>query len=152
MGFDLLIAGGTDNRLFSDDLLSCMVEVRVEQTLDQPTRFAVRFQDDIEDGKLKKASVPELKVGEIVTIAVDRGEDQYAELRQIVRKVRNRMPNTYQLIFIPMGQVWKLDHASDEFQNIRYVKENGALINASIADYTNPPALKQLLEEKIPLN
>lgn len=77
MGFDLLIAGGTDNRLFSDDLLSCLVEVRVEQTLDAPTRFAVRFQDDIEDGKLKKASVPELKVGEIVTIAVDKGQDQY---------------------------------------------------------------------------
>lgn len=87
-----------------------------------------------------------------VVIAADRGDDKYAELRRIVRKVRNRMPETYQLIFTPMGQVWKLDHASDEFQNIRSVKENGALINASIADYTNPPALKQLLEEKVPLN
>jgi hypothetical protein len=77
MGFDLLIAGGTDNRLFGDDLLSCVVEVRVEQTLDQPTRFAVRFQDDIEDGRLKKASLPELQIGQLVTIAVDRGQDQY---------------------------------------------------------------------------
>lgn len=78
MGFDLLLAGGPDNRLFGDDLLSCLVEVRVEQTLDQPTRFAVRFQDDIEDGRLTKASVPQLQVGELVTIAVDRGEDRYA--------------------------------------------------------------------------
>ncbi len=77
MGFDLLLAGGTDNRLFSDDLLSCLVEVRVEQTLDQPTRFAVRFQDDIEDGKLKKASLPELQIGQMVTIAVDAGQDSY---------------------------------------------------------------------------
>jgi hypothetical protein len=77
MGFDLLMAGGPDNRLFGDDLLSCLVEVRVEQTLDQPTRFAVRFQDDIEDGKLKKASVPELQLGQLVTIAVDRGGDRY---------------------------------------------------------------------------
>lgn len=77
MGFDLLIAGGPDNRLFADDLLSCVVEVRVEQTLDQPTRFAVRFQDDIEDGKLVKAGVGELQIGQLVTIAVDRGEDRY---------------------------------------------------------------------------
>ncbi|WP_296425907.1 hypothetical protein [Yoonia sp.] len=78
MGFDLLLAGGTDNRLFSSDLLSCIVEVRVEQTLDQPTRFAVRFQDDIEDGRLKKAGLPELQIGQIVSITVDRGNDQYA--------------------------------------------------------------------------
>jgi hypothetical protein len=77
MGFDLLIAGGPDNRMFSDDLLSCLVEVRVEQTLDQPARFAVRFQDDIEDGKLKKASLPELQIGQLVTIVVDRGQDRY---------------------------------------------------------------------------
>lgn len=77
MGFDLLLAGGTDNRLLSGDLLSCVVEVRVEQTLDQPTRFAVRFQDDIEDGKLVKAGLPELQIGQLVTIAVDRGQDSY---------------------------------------------------------------------------
>ena len=77
MGFDLLIAGGTNNRLFSDDLLSCVVEVRVEQTLDQPTQFAVRFQDDVEEGRLKKASLPELQIGQLVTIAVDKGGDQY---------------------------------------------------------------------------
>jgi hypothetical protein len=78
MGFDLLIAGGTDNRIFGEDLLACLVEVRVEQTLDQPTRFAVRFQDDIENGQLKKAGLPELQVGQILTILVDKGEDKYA--------------------------------------------------------------------------
>lgn len=78
MGFDLLIAGGTGNRIFSEDLLGCLTEVRVEQTLDQPTRFAVRFQDDIKDGQLQKAALPELQVGQMVTIAVDKGRDQYA--------------------------------------------------------------------------
>lgn len=78
MGFDLLIASGTDNRIFSEDLLACLIEVRVEQTLDQPTRFAVRFQDDIQDGKLVKAGLSELKVGQILTIMVDKGEDKYA--------------------------------------------------------------------------
>lgn len=78
MGFDLLLAGGEDNRLFSDDLLSCLVEIRVEQSLDQPSRFAVRFQDDIEGGKLKKTGLPELQLGQIVTVVVDRGNGQYA--------------------------------------------------------------------------
>jgi hypothetical protein len=77
VGFDLLIAGGTDNRLFGDDLASCVVEVRVEQTLDQPTQFAIRFQDDIENGKLKKAGVAQLQLGELVTVAVDGGNDRY---------------------------------------------------------------------------
>ena len=66
MGFDLLLAGGPDNPLFADDLLACLVEVRVEQSLDQPTRFAVRFQDDIENGALIKAGLPELQIGDLV--------------------------------------------------------------------------------------
>jgi hypothetical protein len=78
MGFDLLLGGGPDNRLFSEELLSCLVEVRVEQSLDGPSRFAVRFQDDLEDGKLKKPGLAELQVGQIVSIVVERGTGQYA--------------------------------------------------------------------------
>lgn len=78
MGFDLLLAGGPDNRLFGDDLLSCLVEVRVEQALDVPTRFAIRFQDDIQDGKLKKTGLAELQLGQVVAIVTDRGRGRYA--------------------------------------------------------------------------
>jgi hypothetical protein len=74
MGFDLVIAGGPENRLFPEELMACLVEVRVEQTLDEPTRFAIRFQDDIVDGALRKASVPELQVGREVAVAVRAGD------------------------------------------------------------------------------
>ena len=78
MGFDLLLAGGPGNTLFPGDLLSCLVEARVEQSLDEPTRFAVRFQDDIVDGKSQKAGLPELKIGTLLTIAVSKGNgDDY---------------------------------------------------------------------------
>jgi len=78
MGFDLLLAGGPGNTLFPGDLLSCLVEARVEQSLDEPTRFAVRFQDDIVDGKSQKAGLPELKIGALLTIAVSKGNgDDY---------------------------------------------------------------------------
>ena len=70
MGFDLKLAGGPENRLFDPDLMACLVEVRVEQSLDAPTRFAIRFQDDIVDGALRKASAPDLQVGRDVTVAV----------------------------------------------------------------------------------
>lgn len=73
MGFDLLLAGGTGNTLFSEELLGCLVEARVEQSLDDPTKFAVRFLDDLEDGALIKPRLPELQVGEMITIVVSGG-------------------------------------------------------------------------------
>lgn len=87
MGFDLLIASGTGNQILKPELLGCLVEVRVEQKLDEPTKFAVRFLDDIvsdddggnlRKGQLMKPQLPELKVGEIITIAVNKDEGDYA--------------------------------------------------------------------------
>ena len=87
MGFDLLIASGTANQILKSDLLGCVVEVRVEQKLDEPTKFAVRFLDDIVDddsqgglraGQLMKPQLPELKIGEIITIAVNKDDGEYA--------------------------------------------------------------------------
>jgi hypothetical protein len=87
MGFDLLIASGTANKILGEDLLGCVVEVRVEQTLDAPTKFAVRFLDDIvsddaegglRKGQLMKPQLSELKIGEILTIAVNKDEEEYA--------------------------------------------------------------------------
>ena len=86
-----------------------------------------------------------------LVMMADRQEDQYAELRRIVRKVRNRLPNTYQLVFIPMGEIWKLDSNGEEFGNIRSIQENSALINASIQDYSQPQSILRLLQEKAPL-
>ncbi len=75
MGFDLVIASGEDNRIMGDPLLGCLVEVRVEQKLDEPTKFAVRFLEDIQDGQPQKARQPELKLEQIITIAVRDGDD-----------------------------------------------------------------------------
>ena len=51
MGFGAIIASGANNTFLRDDLLDCLTEVRVEQFLDEPTRFALRFQEDIRDGE-----------------------------------------------------------------------------------------------------
>ncbi|MEP6266141.1 MAG: hypothetical protein ABJ139_02275 [Paracoccaceae bacterium] len=87
MGFDLLISSGAANMILSEDLLGCVVEVRVEQKLDEPTKFAVRFLDDIvsddtqgglRKGLLMKPQLAELKIGEIITVLVNKDDDEYS--------------------------------------------------------------------------
>jgi hypothetical protein len=91
MGFDVLLAGGTTNRLFGEDLMGCLVEVRIEQSLSEPTKFAVRFLDDIEDGKMVKASVPELKIGQLIAVAVDNGEGYAGLVRGPILRTKAQM-------------------------------------------------------------
>jgi hypothetical protein len=71
MGFGAIIASGESNELIAEDLMDCITEVRVEQFLDEPTRFAVRFQEDLEDGEPRVMQSPELQCEQIITIAVE---------------------------------------------------------------------------------
>ena len=71
MGFGAIIASGDNNQLLPEELMDCVSEVRVEQSLDQPTRFAIRFQEDFEDGEPQVMQSPELQCEQIITIAVE---------------------------------------------------------------------------------
>ena len=75
MGFGAVIATGENNLPLDPDLASSIAEVRVEQTLDEPTRFAVRFLDDIGDGRLCHANDGRLAIDTIVSVIVDTTED-----------------------------------------------------------------------------
>jgi hypothetical protein len=72
MGFGAIIATGDNNELLSEELMDCVTEIRVEQSLDEPTRFAIRFQEDIEDGEPRVMQSSELQCEEIITIAVEQ--------------------------------------------------------------------------------
>jgi hypothetical protein len=74
MGFGAIIASGEKNNLLRDDLLDCITEVRVEQSLDGPTRFAIRFQEDISGSQPRIKGAPELGCGQMITIAVKVGD------------------------------------------------------------------------------
>ena len=69
MGFGAIIASGDNNELLAQDLTDCVTEVRVEQSLDEPTKFAIRFQEDLEDGEPRVMQSPELQCEQIVTHA-----------------------------------------------------------------------------------
>ena len=71
MGFGAIIASGDNNELLTQDLMDCVTEVRVEQSLDEPTTFAIRFQEDLEDGEPRVMQSPELQCEQIVTVAVE---------------------------------------------------------------------------------
>ena len=74
MGFGAIVAIGENNTPLDEDLAGCIAEVRVEQKLDEPTQFAVRFIDDLEDGQLRHANDDRLAIDTIVTVIVEVGD------------------------------------------------------------------------------
>ena len=75
MGFGAIIASGEKNKLLRDDLIDCITEVRVEQYLDEPTMFAIRFQEDFSGGQPRVQVAPELGCGQMIAIAVKDGDE-----------------------------------------------------------------------------
>jgi hypothetical protein len=74
MGFGAIIAVGENNTSLDADLAGCIAEVRVEQKLNEPTQFAVRFVDDIEDGRLRHANDDRLAIDTVLTVIVEVGD------------------------------------------------------------------------------
>ncbi len=75
MGLGVIIASGEENELLADGLFDCITEVRVEQTLEQPVHFAIRFQEDLEDGEPRVRQALELQAEQILTIAVETEDE-----------------------------------------------------------------------------
>lgn len=81
MGFGAILASGETNTVLRADLVDSIIEVRVEQSLDEPARFAIRFQEDICGGQPRVKGARELGCGQTITIAVKAG----SEIRCLVR-------------------------------------------------------------------
>lgn len=71
MGFGAIITSGNKNKLLSERLMDCITEVRVEQFLDEPTQFAIRFQEDIVDDEPMIMKAPELQCEQMIAITVE---------------------------------------------------------------------------------
>lgn len=74
MGFGAIITSGNNNKLLPERLVDCITEVRVEQFLDEPTRFAIRFQEDIVDGEPMIMKASELQCEQMIAIAVETND------------------------------------------------------------------------------
>lgn len=89
MGFGAILASGENNNLLSDSVLGCITEVRVEQSLDDPTRFAIRFQEDLSDGQPRIRRAPELQCQQMITVAVQVGDTIKCLVRGPITNVRS---------------------------------------------------------------
>ncbi len=70
MGFGVYITTGTSLKRLSTEITAWLVEVRVEMELSKPTRFALRFEDDICNGSFAVSGSGELKQDEKLGIFV----------------------------------------------------------------------------------
>lgn len=74
MGFGLVITSGEDKTPLNDDVMQWLVEARVEMELSKPTRFALRFEDDICEGQPAVEGKPELAANTKIGIFVSRND------------------------------------------------------------------------------
>lgn len=70
MGFGAVVTVGDSFDLMTDPLFGSLVEIRVEMDLSEPTKFALRFEDDICDGDSKIVAAQELRGNARVAIFV----------------------------------------------------------------------------------
>jgi len=91
MGFGAIVGTGEQNKLLKDDLLSRITEIRVEQTLDDPTRFAIRLEDDICGNQFEILRAPDIECGTIMAIAVKLNGDTTCLVRGPVTDVHSNL-------------------------------------------------------------
>lgn len=73
MGFGAIITTGDDNRPLSDAVAQWLAEVRVEEELSKPTKFALRFEDDLCGDKPAVEGQAELAANTMISVLVPDG-------------------------------------------------------------------------------
>ena len=91
MGFGAIIALGDGNQPLDASLAGCIAEVRVEQRLDAPAQFAVRFLDDIQDGRLRMANDARLAIDTLVSVLVSVDDTLTCLVRGPITDHKSRM-------------------------------------------------------------
>ncbi|MBL29433.1 MAG: hypothetical protein CMM50_18020 [Rhodospirillaceae bacterium] len=91
MGFGAIIATGDSNQPLPDDLAGAIAEARVELPLDGPAQFAVRFIDDLRDGRPLIADDPRLAIGTLVSVLVEVDGALVCLVRGPITDHRSRM-------------------------------------------------------------
>ena len=88
MGFGAIITSGDNNTPIGDSLSQWLVEVRVEQELSQPTRFAIRFEEDLCEGEPTVVNQSELQAGTVIAVVVPDGDGQRCLVRGPITRIR----------------------------------------------------------------
>jgi hypothetical protein len=87
MGFGAIITGGEGFEVL-DRITRWIVEARVEMDLSKPAKFAIRFEDDICDGRWEVASEPALWANQMIGIFVSSRNALHCLVYGPITKVR----------------------------------------------------------------
>lgn len=82
MAYGFVITTGDADLRLSERLFNLIAEVRVEQDMSKPTKFAVRFEEDICDGDRQALSATEIEPGTKVAVLVPGSDDSLVCLVQ----------------------------------------------------------------------
>jgi hypothetical protein len=88
VGFGAVITSGVANTPLGDDLLQFLVEARVEQELSDPTRFAIRFEEDNCEGEPAMLGAAQIKPNTILAILAPSGNSLACLARGPVTRVK----------------------------------------------------------------
>lgn len=88
MGLGAIITHGVGNEKLDDQLTGWVMEVRVEQKLSEPTKVAIRFEEDLCDGGLVLQNRKELKAGQMLGLFVPLGNTVTCLCRGPITRVR----------------------------------------------------------------
>jgi hypothetical protein len=86
-----------------------------------------------------------------VALFSDRPGDDYGELKLNVKKIRALLPQTYQLLFTPFGDLGSVEHGSPYYRNLLALKDHCTLVNAALGHVSEPSGMLRVLREKAPL-
>ena len=88
MGLGAIITHGEGNEKLDDQLTGWVMEVRVEQKLSEPTKVAIRFEDDLCDGGQILQNRTELRAGQMLGLFVPLDSTMTCLCRGPITRVR----------------------------------------------------------------
>jgi septal ring factor EnvC (AmiA/AmiB activator) len=86
-----------------------------------------------------------------VAMFSDRPSDDYGALKLSVKKLRTLLPQTYQLLITPFGELGGLQPGAPLFRNLAALRDHCTLVNATLGHVAEPAGMLRLLREKAPL-
>ncbi|WP_118136104.1 hypothetical protein [Oceanicella sp. SM1341] len=89
MGFGAIITTGDDNLPLPDSLAQWLAEVRVEEELSRPTKFALRFEDDLCGDRPAVEGRPEIAANAMVSVLVPDGNALACLVRGRITRVES---------------------------------------------------------------
>lgn len=91
MGFGAIITTGDGNEPLPAGLVGAIAEARIEQPLDGPAQFALRFIDDLRDGRPLVADDGRLAIGETLSVLVEIDGALHCLIRGPITDHRSRI-------------------------------------------------------------